>query len=290
MGSGEQYWKNVRTYPLEAGLAGPLVVRDAAEGLPDGVDFGELRFMAAAPLRTLCGQPLGILVIADRFPRPDFSTRDLGFLVDFAFVATISLEARIIASHAAESKLQLQESEARFRDVADAAPLLIARYAASGACTFVNRAWLEFTGRTIQEELGDGWNRAIHPQYREAVLDAYWRACQARQKFAVAAPMLRRDGVFRWVRWDGTPRLLEDHSSAGFLIVMAEIADYDETSGGSGEESQCLAALAAATRAEYPVFSPDGLVEHTSPGLAKLAEATRENVCGRAIGDVLPKP
>jgi PAS domain S-box-containing protein len=224
IGSGEQYWKNVKTYPLEAGLAGPLVVRDAADGLPGGADLGELRFMAAAPLRTLCGQPLGILVIADRFPRPDFSAEDLDLLVDFAHVGTISMEAWMMASRAAESRLQLQESEARFREVADAAPMLIACYAADGACIFVNRGWLAFTGRSIGEELGDGWSQAVHPEYRETVLDSYWRASQARQRFLVDAPMRGHDGVFRGMRCEGTPRLFADGSLAGFLISMTEIA------------------------------------------------------------------
>jgi PAS domain S-box-containing protein len=226
IGSGEQYWQNVKTYPLEAGLAGPLVVRDAADGLPGGADLGELRFMAAAPLRTLCGQPLGILVIADRFPRPDFSGEDLDLLVDFAYVATISLEARMMASRAAESRLQLEESEERFREVADAAPIPIGCYAADGACIFVNRTWREFTGRSMQEELGDGWSQAIHSAYRETVLDSYWRASQARQRFLVDAPMRRHDGVFRRMRCEGTPRLFADRTSAGFLVSMTEVADW----------------------------------------------------------------
>jgi PAS domain S-box-containing protein len=229
IGSGEEYWKNPRPYPLGRVLASPVVVRDTREGLPDGTDLGDLIFFAAAPMVTACGQRLGVLVIADRVARLEFSGDELESLVELANLLAGRIEIRMIASQSVASELRCGEAEERFREVANSAPALIACNGADGACEFVNAAWLEFTGRHKQDELGDGWQQAIHQRHRERVVNLYWAALQAHRPFMVELPLCRHDGVFRWMRGSGIPRFLKDGSFAGFLARLTDLSDFNDT-------------------------------------------------------------
>src|SRR5207249_1445090 len=77
------------------------------------------------------------------------------------------------------------ESEARFRLAADSAPIMMWMASPDGGSTYVNRGWLDFTGRKMEEELGDGWTTGVHPDDRKGCLDRYRRALMARESFNI---------------------------------------------------------------------------------------------------------
>jgi PAS domain S-box-containing protein len=226
VGSGQSHWRNLKTFPLQRCLEAPIVVRDARVGIPSGTDLGELLFLATAPILTICGETLGVLVIADVLPRPSFADPDLAALQELAAIIAGHFELRMVASQLVDSKLRNGETEERFRNVANWAPLLIACDQADGSCEFVNDAWLKFTGRTLQSEVGDGWQHALHGSYQDRVRDLYWQALHTRQEFVLEAPLRRHDGMFRWMGGRGSPRFLRDHSFAGFLVCLIEGTDY----------------------------------------------------------------
>jgi len=227
-GSGDCYWKYLRTIPLTLVLASPMVIRDAREGLPQGTDLEDLRFMATAPINTLCGQHLGVLVIADRFARPEFSQQDLDTIAEMADVMAASIELRMLATQLIEREAMCDEAEERFRFIANGASELVVCTRADGCCEFVNQAWLKFTGRKTGDVLGDGWLQDVDDGYRERFLTRYWEALQTSQPFTLRMPLLRHDGVFRWMRTDGNPRLLSDGSLAGFVVSLTDQSDFSE--------------------------------------------------------------
>jgi PAS domain S-box-containing protein len=235
IGTGEAHWKHLRTFPLGQALTAPVVVRDSLEGLPEGTNLGELRFAATVPLATPCGQHLGVLVIADQVARPLFSEDDLETLVELANVVAGRIELGVLASQLAEMQLWRNEAEERFRNLANCGSFPIACAEADGSCEFVNDAWLNFTGRNIENELGNGWQQVMHHQYRDRVLEIYWQALQAHEPFTLDAPMRRYDGVFRWMQGNGTPRFLKDGSFAGLMLRLTEVSDYCEPRAGQGE-------------------------------------------------------
>jgi len=240
IGSGSLHWKDFRTLPVGPYLESPMVIRDLPAGLPEGADLGDLRFAATAPIDTLCGEHLGVLVIADPVARPEFSGQDLETLVELATVIADRIEMRMIASQALESEMRLEEAEGRFRAMANGAETLIACNEADGSWEFVNDAWLKFTGRHRQLELGDGWQQLMHPRHRAGVLNVYVQALQARQRFTVDVALRRHDGVFRWMRGSGTPRFLKDGSFAGFTLCLADRSDYVEELGEQPEGGGCV--------------------------------------------------
>lgn len=235
IGSGEEHWKYLSTFALGQALKAPVVVRDALEGLPAGTNLGELRFAATVPVVTPCGQRLGVLVIADQTARPLFSEHDLETLLELANAVAGRIELSVLASQLMEAQLWRSEAEDRFRIVASGAPALIACVEADGSCEFVNDTWLKFTGRHIENELGDGWQQIMHHQYRERALEVYWQALQAPEPFELEVPIRRYDGVFRWMQGNGTPRFLKDGSFAGLMVRLTEVSDYCEPHSGHGQ-------------------------------------------------------
>lgn len=225
IGSGVEYSKNLKTYPLAAALAKPVVWPDSSGAPAAGFVCGEVRFAAAAPLQSNDGLELGLLVIADVKPRPDFSQEDHETLQELASVLAGKMELRLMACRAREAELEIREAENRFRNIADSAPVMIIYSGVDGGSSFVNKAWLEFTGRSFADELGDGYEDTLHPDYREHVVKTYWDAFQERKPLTIQFPMRRYDGEYRWMEGRGVPRFLDDGTYAGFISCVIDLTE-----------------------------------------------------------------
>jgi PAS domain S-box-containing protein len=118
-----------------------------------------------------------------------------------------------------------RESEERFRNMADIAPLMIWVAGADGTCTFFNKGWLTFTGHPLEQELGEGWLAAIHPDDRQLCLAEYRAAFQARRDFQKECRKRRADGEYRWVLTSGVPRFGPDGEFAGYVGSSTDITD-----------------------------------------------------------------
>ena len=119
----------------------------------------------------------------------------------------------------------LRESEARFRLVANTAPVLIWMSDTDKLCTYFSVPWLEFTGRSIESELGNGWAEGVHPEDFKACLETYTKAFDRRERFSMEYRLRRHDGEYRWVLDIGVPRFNEDGSFAGFIGSCVDVTD-----------------------------------------------------------------
>jgi PAS domain S-box-containing protein len=120
---------------------------------------------------------------------------------------------------------QLKESEQRFRSMADDAPMLIWLADPKHLRTGCNRAWLEFTGRTIDQELGGRWRESIHPDDRAACEEMTRAAVRERGGFTHDYRLRRYDGQYRWILEHAAPRVLENGVLAGFIGCSVDVTE-----------------------------------------------------------------
>jgi two-component system cell cycle sensor histidine kinase/response regulator CckA len=119
---------------------------------------------------------------------------------------------------------KLRESEERFRSVADSAPVMIWLSGPDKLCTFFNKPWLDFTGRTLEQELGDGWATGVHPDDLDGCVTTYYSSFDARRNFRMEYRLRRADGEYRWVLDNGLP-LYRDREFAGFIGSCIDITE-----------------------------------------------------------------
>jgi PAS domain S-box-containing protein len=124
-----------------------------------------------------------------------------------------------------EAERAVRESEERFRLMADAAPVMVWMAGLGKLCTHFNRQWLEFTGRPLQAELGNGWTESVHPDDFTRCLETYVQAFDRRVPFTMEYRLRRRDGAFRWVLDSGVPRFNPDGHFAGYIGSAIDITD-----------------------------------------------------------------
>jgi PAS domain S-box-containing protein len=123
----------------------------------------------------------------------------------------------------------LQESEERFRSMADTAPVMIWIVDAARRCTYVNKQWLDFTGRPTEEELGQGWMQGIHPEDYEACLESYISSFDERRPVELEYRVRRYDGEYRWVYDTGIPRFSSDGTFLGYIGSAIDITERKES-------------------------------------------------------------
>jgi PAS domain S-box-containing protein len=118
---------------------------------------------------------------------------------------------------------QLAESEARFRTMADHAPVMLWMAGVTGRCEFFNRVWLEFTGRSLEQEVGPGWAEGVHPLDFQSCMHTFLTSFVARRAFSMEYRLTRHDGVYRWILDQGVPRYAPDGSFAGYIGSCIDI-------------------------------------------------------------------
>src|ERR1700733_4614139 len=119
---------------------------------------------------------------------------------------------------------RLRESEARFQAVADTAPVLIWLTGTDGLCNYFNKPWLEFTGRSMEQEVGTGWVEGVHPDEGQGGFDGFLPAFHARKSFRMQYRLRRADGEYRWVIESGIPRYAGGEF-AGYIGSNIDITD-----------------------------------------------------------------
>jgi PAS domain S-box-containing protein len=119
----------------------------------------------------------------------------------------------------------LTETEQRFRTMADVAPVLLWMADPDGLCTFFNQTWLQFTGRTLEQEWGVGWAEGVHFEDFQRCMDTYNRAFSQRRVFEMEYRLRRADGQFRWILDRGSPRHTPDGTFAGYIGSCIDITE-----------------------------------------------------------------
>lgn len=114
-----------------------------------------------------------------------------------------------------------------FEELANNAPVMIWRSSLDKLCDFFNRSWLEFTGRTLEEQAGNGWAEGVHPDDYDRCLRIYTSSFDARSEFSMEYRLRRHDGVYRWVLDNGRP-FYRDGTFVGYFGSCIDIHERKE--------------------------------------------------------------
>src|SRR5262249_29889100 len=123
------------------------------------------------------------------------------------------------------TEASLRESEQRFREMIDHSPLMVWMSGVDAMGSFFNKPWLDFTGRSLEHELGNGWMEGVHHSDRERCIAEYLAAFEARVSFTLEYRLRRKDGTYRWVLYNGDPRLAADGRFVGYIGSCIDITD-----------------------------------------------------------------
>jgi PAS domain S-box-containing protein len=189
--------------PIQRALAGEALTGAAAVDLR---------------LRALDGRAVEVSVSAA--PLHDQTGHILGALV----VLHDQTERNRLAREREEA---LRSSEAWFRSMADTAPVLLWVADLDGLVTFLNAPWLQFTGQSLEHELGNGWAEGVHPEDYQRCLDTYRVAFEARQPFTMEYRLRRFDGEYRCLVDSGVPRWALDGTFLGYIGSAIDITERE---------------------------------------------------------------
>jgi PAS domain S-box-containing protein len=206
-----------------------IIGKSAREALPEveGQGFFELLDRVYATGQSFVGRR--VRVGLQRKPGSSAEER----FVDVVYQPISDREGRITGIFAegydvterVQAEESLRESEARFRNLADNAPVMVWVTEADGTCTYLSRSWYEFTGQTPETGLGFGWLDAVHPDDRGWSGEVF-RASNAKQgPFRVEYRLRRADGTYRWAIDAAAPRFSEDGTILGYVGSVLDITD-----------------------------------------------------------------
>ena len=113
----------------------------------------------------------------------------------------------------------------QYRIIVESAPNLIWRSGRDALCNYFNATWLKFTGRTLEQEMGNGWAEGVHPDDFDGCLKTYLDAFERRDGFEMIYRLKRHDGEWRWIHDKGTPFYDADAVFAGFIGSCIDITE-----------------------------------------------------------------
>ena len=119
----------------------------------------------------------------------------------------------------------LRHSEEQFRLLADSTPVLIWLSGTDTLCTWFNKTWLDFTGHSMAQEMGNGWTEGIHPDDFDQYLQTYTEAFDTRKSFSMEYRLKRHDGEYRCILDVGVPRQADGYEFVGYIGSCTDISE-----------------------------------------------------------------
>src|SRR6059058_3220191 len=131
--------------------------------------------------------------------------------------------------------MDLQLSSTEYRLLVEHAPVMVWRAGLDAKCDYFNETWLAYTGRTMEQEMGDGWAEGVHPDDLQRCVAHYLDHFHRREPFEMEYRLRRHDGAFRWIFDRGVPYADEDGTFVGFI---GSCVDVDERRQAQVEQQQ----------------------------------------------------
>ena len=182
----------------------------------------------------------------------------------------------------------LREREERFHTMADNAPVMIWVSGTDKLFTWFNKQWLEFTGRTMEQELGNGWAEGVHPDDFDRCLKTYVESFDARQPFSMEYRLRRHDGDWRWVLDHGTPTYQAKDMFTGFIGSCLDVTDRKLVEMALRESETRVAGLIDSAMDAVIAVDAEQCIVLFNPAAERMFGCAASDVLGTSIDRFIP--
>jgi len=205
--------------------------------------------------------------------------------------------AEELTSEITKHEKLLKASEAHLRDILDSAPMMVWEAGSDARCVFFNKPWLDFTGRTMEQELGNGWAEGVHPDDYQRCLDIYLGAFDARRPFQMEYRLRRADGEYRWLLDNGGPRFSQGSVFVGYVGSCLDITgrkqaeeDRQKAMTELREASLYARNLLETSLDPLVTISPEGTISDVNAATESVTGLSRERLIGSDFTDYFTDP
>lgn len=171
----------------------------------------------------------------------------------------------------------LRESEQHFRTLANSSSALIWTAGLDGLCDYFNEPWLRFTGRSLAQELGNGWTEGVHPEDLDICLKTYRSAFQRRDAFSMDYRLRQASGDYRWISDVGTPRYDSQGGFLGYIGYCLDITERMQTQ----QQLRKLSEAVEQSPESIVITDLDGRIEYVNEAFVSNTGYSREEVVGK---------
>jgi diguanylate cyclase (GGDEF)-like protein/PAS domain S-box-containing protein len=170
---------------------------DEEQGLLVRRDADSMRRVGQTKLVLILGTVLGLTIAAAAGRSVQRNHTARGIAEESLLFSEVSAAGEMVLQRT-QSALELRTSLHEFRTLAEAMPQIVWIAGADGKCIYFNQQWMDYTGLTLEESLGEGWIKPFHPDDQKPTWDAWQTATRTRAKYMVERRLRRADGVYRW--------------------------------------------------------------------------------------------
>ena len=225
---------------------------------------------------------LGLLAFFSDTPRRALAS-ELDTLERGARLASLA-----ILRHQGEA--HLRESETRFRLMADQAPVLIWTAGLDQCCNYFNQVWLDFTGRTLAQELGNGWAEGVHPDDLARCLETYTSHFDRRQPFRMEYRLRNAQGDYRWILDHGTPRYTPYGSFLGYIGSCIDITEHRQALNALQSAALYSRSLLETSLDPLVTISVEGKITDVNRATETITGLKRAELLGSDFADYFTDP
>ena len=209
-------------------------------------------------------------------------------------VLLLRQQVKVRTRHLEQAGADLQESEERYRTLANISPVGIFHTDSSGATQYVNPKWCEISGQSLEEARGEGWLQAVHPDDR-ARLGQGWRESTRLQEASFSDyRFVRPDGTMAWVLGQAVPERNPENQIVGYVGTVTDITrrKQDEAALQASERQLSLIYANISDDLYYLAVEPDDRFRFISTNLAfqRRSGLTEDQIAGRLVQEVIPEP
>jgi PAS domain S-box-containing protein len=171
-----------------------------------------------------------------------------------------------------------EQSEAQYRIHLDTIPAMVRVIDDHRRCVYVNRQWLEFTGREVSQEVGDGWIELIHPDDVERCLEIHRTTFEAREPFSMQYRMRHHNDGYRWVMHTGKPRFNEQNEFIGYIGSCTDINEQKESELLLKQSEEKYRSLFETMAQGVIYWDAEGRLLHANPAALKALGQSLESL------------